>query len=74
MIGECTLKRGFPGEITKFSMKHLAGAFESFVEIKQANRDTDEATRKNMASILENVVSSSSTNDIKRDKMLNIFL
>ena len=46
-------------------MKHLAGAFDSFVEIKQDNGDTDEASRKNMASILNHVVSSDSTIDKK---------
>ena len=37
-------------------MKHLAGAFESFVGIKQDNGHTDETSRKNLAIILNNVV------------------
>ena len=74
MIGESPLKRGVPGEISKDAMKHLAETFESFVEIKQANGDTDEESRKNMASILKNVVSSASTADRKGYKKLNRLL
>ena len=46
IIGEPSLKRGVTGEISKYAMKDLAGAFESFVKIKQANGDADEASRK----------------------------
>ena len=68
------MKRGVPGENSKYAMKHLAGAFESFMEIKQANGDKDEVQRKNMASILNNFLSSASTTDRKQDKLMNIFL
>ena len=45
MIGESPLKRGVPGEISKDAIKHVAGSFGSFVEIKQANGDTYEVSR-----------------------------
>ena len=35
IIGEPSLKRGVTGEISKYAMKDLAGAFESFVKINQ---------------------------------------
>ena len=73
MIGESPLSRGVPGEISKYDMKSLAGAFEKEIEIKQANGDMDEAF-KNMASIPNNVVSSASTEDRKRDNLLNILI
>ena len=34
------------GKISKDAMKHLAMDFERFVQIKQANGDTDEVSRK----------------------------
>ena len=52
-------------------MKNLVGAFETFLEIKQANVDMDEAPRKNLAGILNNAVSSASTMDRKLYKILN---
>ena len=65
---------GVPGGISKDAMKYLAGSFESFVETNQANGDTDELPRKNLASILNNFVSSDSTTDRKQDKLLNRLL
>ena len=46
IIGEPPLKRGVPGEISKDAMKDLAGAFETFVKIKQTYGDAYEASRK----------------------------
>ena len=34
MIGEYPLEKNVPEEISKDVMKHLAGSFESYVEIK----------------------------------------
>ena len=46
IIKEPPLKRGVPGEISKDAIKHVAGSFGCFVEIKQANGDTYEVSRK----------------------------
>ena len=46
IIGEPSLKRGVTGEISKYAMKDLAGAFEIFAKIKQTNRDVDETSIK----------------------------
>ena len=55
-------------------MKHLAVAFKSFVETKQANGDMDEASRKNMASIMKCFVSCAYTTDRKQENLLNRLL
>ena len=46
IIWKSPLKMGVPGEISKDAMKDLAGAFEIFAKIKQANGDTYEVSRK----------------------------
>ena len=46
IIKEPPLKRGVPGEISKDAIKYLAGAFESFLKIKQTNVGADEVSRK----------------------------
>ena len=54
-------------------MKTLAGSFEIFVEINRI-MEIRMKRQENMASIMNNIVSSASTTNRKQDKLLNILL